>query len=206
MRLSFSQWSMYNKCPLQYRLYYIDRVVERKTTLALGKGRRIHAELEDYIKGKADNIPDGVHKSWIKCLDDLRKKQVESELEIKKEINGLSIIAIIDIYTGDTIIDFKTGKARPNDMQYRDQLKFYAWALHEPRDFAGEAWWLEHPINRAKLRLKQLPDLTTLDRIWSKRLHPLLEGPYDAKPGWHCKWCDAVQCPHHSENDKPMRY
>ena len=195
MKATYTQWSLFDTCPHWYWRLYIEKDVERQTSDALEKGIRVHDGIERYLLGETDELPEEVHKSWKAMLTGLRGVSVEVRLD-----NDVAYGKLDAYQEGIALFDWKTGKARINDLKMRDQLRFYVWLAGE--DLDAHLCWVEHPENKAHLSLP-LKWTTTLDKVWRNRIDKMQAGPYPVTPNWKCAWCPVKECPHNkAENNE----
>lgn len=201
MTWSYSRVSKFEKCPLDYKLHYLDKVrYDAPKAPALLRGSMVHKLAEDYLTGKITELP----KELRKCsslFNTLMKNQTTSEQKWhlhenwKMADNWSWLIVIADaVYFPKpkhaVVVDFKTGKAYPN---HRDQLHLYAAAtLHR----------FPH-INRVRAKAAYLDkgeyanfewsrkDLTHMTNCWRSRIRRVDNAKnFDPKPNFFCKWCD----------------
>jgi len=196
MKATYTQWSLFDTCPAWFKAQYLDESVPRQESDALVKGRRVHEALEAFLKGDGE-LPPEVHESWHESLKEVRSTGgFDTEIRIDNDI----AYGKIDLLLTERIVDFKTGKPRPNDLKVRDQLMFYAWLYQKP--VQAELWWVEHPrkLHRTLVSLPLAPT-PTQDRVWRERITRMQTGPYAPTPNWKCRWCPLIECPHHPDGE-----
>jgi hypothetical protein len=79
---SYSKYSTYKKCPLQYKLKNIDKVDTGPTPKALIEGRKLHDEMKDYLIGKTDVLPKRAEKFSILAAQMRKLQQQGSNSEV----------------------------------------------------------------------------------------------------------------------------
>ena len=203
---SYSQVSLYEKCPRQYKLRYIDRfTTDRPKSEAASRGTRIHQPVEDFMLGNRPDVDEEIqhYQDWFTeikdgnaqpelqfCLDEgWEPAEWDSELG---HIRGY-----IDLlYTeGDeaTVYEFKTGRKYP---EHESQMELYSTVvLSLQPEF--------EKVTAIALYLDQKDTLEieyTRDRhgsrkyLWSSRINRISKDQhFAARPGLHCRWCDFAK-------------
>lgn len=77
---SFSSISTYLQCPRRFQAQYIEKRVRDTGSEASRHGERVHKQLELYVKGESDELPDQRPKDNI--LDALRRAGAKAELKV----------------------------------------------------------------------------------------------------------------------------
>jgi len=131
---SYSRLSCWESCPRQFKYRNIDKRSEPKGPPLL-RGIKIHNQLEKYLTGKTDLVPHSC-APMADMLEDLRELDpiVEEKWSFTSAMKNTTWMAknvylrvVLDaalIYEDKTadVIDHKTGKFRPNDKTYTDQM------------------------------------------------------------------------------------
>jgi len=201
--LTWTQWSTWNTCPYWYKRQYLDKDVPRQESPALEKGKRLHDEIEQFLLGNAERLPEEVHPSWVDDFLALREAVADGDamVSVTLRIDGVAY-GRIDAFVKDAaqrIIDFEIGKARPYALEMREQLQFYGWLAG--RKCTGELWWVEHPSWMAHLELEtRAPDV--LDRVWRKRVEAVHTEPYEQTPNWKCRYCQVRDCLYNTNKEE----
>ena len=204
---SYSKYSCYKNCPLQFKCRYIDKLPEPKAP-ALERGIAIHQECEDFLNDKGDITPN--MEKLGKEITGLRDRGYIAEeawglTEDWAEIDFFSKEAWcrmkIDVHGSDkkrelTIIDFKTGKIRGG---YLSQLELYsvaAFSIFNNIDVVhAELWYLDHgKIIDEKSDPKSvfhIKDYETLVKRWNRRIKPMMnDTEFRPTPNQFCNWCN----------------
>lgn len=116
--LSYSAIDLWMRSPAQYRLRYYD-LHKTPDTIYTSFGRKVHEDIEN----------------GIITLDDFPRNRNKSELKIEQSIDGVDMLAYIDIINTDTytFADIKTSK-HPWDsvrVQKLNQLPIYSLIIQE---------------------------------------------------------------------------
>lgn len=201
MKWSLSSLGVFEKCPLRYRLQYIDKLPVARSTAA-SRGVDNHKLFEDRVKGVLPTLPleYNYYESLAKEVID-KKGQAEYKVSLNKDWQPCDWDAedvwyrgILDVYVpGDAawIIDWKTGKIYPD---HDDQKHLYATAIlsahGDVRHVRTEHVYIDIGKRReARFSRDELPGM---QKHWEARAKFLgLTDPADMvpNPGMHCRWC-----------------
>lgn len=136
MAFSFSRLKLYGQCPAKYKFIHIDKLPQGPAPAA-ERGKMIHAEIEEVLKGGLPLLSQEIAYLEPKLLEWQRlNAQPEMEFAVDKDWNQVEFDAkeahfrgVIDLYyeeqTIATVLDHKTGKER----DYFDQLSAYATVI-----------------------------------------------------------------------------
>lgn len=197
---SYSRYSTYDQCPKKAKYLYIDKFVEPSSP-ALENGTRVHKELEEFLIHEDFPLPDCGTKlkealSYLKTKGPITEEMWGFNDEfvlVGPWDKSVWLRAKLDAHyvLNKTlfIIDFKTGKERPKNME---QLELYAicgFARYaEVNEVATELWYTdtgtiqEHFFSRA-----QLPGLILK---WKARIKAYFtDESFLPKPSPLCGWC-----------------
>jgi hypothetical protein len=153
----------------------------------------VHDGLEKYLRGETDTLPEEVHPSWQRFIDDIRRRE---GLQIEVRLDNDVAYGKLDIYIPELYLgDWKTGKVRRTDIKMREQLRFYTWLTGE--SILAALLWVEHPQAESFLEL-EVAWTTTLDKVWRNRIDKMQKGPYPKVQSWRCGWCPVKDCPHNT--------
>lgn len=168
---SFSRLGDFAKCRLMYKLKYIDKIPEPERELPPGKsefandrGTRLHANMEEYVRGEHDALAPENDKHFGLHADLLRVLYAEGKVEMEEAWGydrdwevapwetawlRMKVDALVHLSEQEAcIVDFKTGKVWGNEIQHAQQLNLYAVAvfLRYPKlDKVSVAdWYLDH--------------------------------------------------------------
>ena len=133
---SYSAIKLYEKCPLAYKLAYMEKLPDPSGEAAQ-RGKLIHSQIEDYINNVITELPHEQRVMQV-VLDFWKARKAKSEVQFavdrvfkpvkyddpKAMFRGVIDLLIIEGKIAH-VIDFKTGKKR----DYSDQLTVYAAAV-----------------------------------------------------------------------------
>jgi len=216
---TISRLKNYETCPAQYRYSYMFEladwqelgidVVPSTESPAMARGTRIHEGLEGYLKGAVE-LSDEVSPVWQEQVKSLRyqyKATSEEQWEFEegwhpRENGELWLRMKIDAWFIDKnpsvyhVIDFKTGKPYPSNVE---QIEVYSLAAFAKFDDAqvvrGALWYLDHEEPQEKTFHRE--DASKLARKWEQRSRRMLtDVEFQARPGRQCGWCAyKIVCP-----------
>lgn len=211
---SFSRYSDYKLCPLKARLKYIDKIKEPPNK-AMARGAEIHDKIAEYINNQRRRLPTGLHVRAQERIKALRKRNRNDPVRVEEmwgfdakwqscawdDWENCQLRVKIDAATIDSdddkpcasVIDWKTGKFRPNQQdEYEEQLSLYALAMiqkwpklqriHVGLVYVdtGDEHWLEYTANQAR----------SLRKEWDKKARAMLRAKsFPPRPNWSCQWC-----------------
>lgn len=222
---SYSKVSCFERCPLAYKLAYIDNV-KQTVTSALIRGSKTHKvfenleSIEDYSGTEGYEIAKKFLETEVgkSHLNEIKSALKEHKFGIKKENNVLVpcnyndkdvlFHGIIDLLNGNHILDYKTGSAKSFKNQDWSQLTWYAIWLFLNSDFEEikiTYMYVEHNVENSKiLKRSELPMymFDMLSRI--KAVKDFENNPTDEfKKSWLCSWCTCKEhCSHYSDPEK----
>jgi RecB family exonuclease len=216
---SFSRYGDYRRCPLAAKLKHLDKVQEPKSA-ALQNGADVHTGAEQYIKGVLTRMPASLNNfksvflalrkqylkpsaltslivesmwafthRWEPCRwDDWDNcwLRIKVDVAINRKKDG-----IIDI------IDWKTGKFRPNEtaVEYLEQLELYAVGaltlFSDAEQVSPQLMYLDAQLSYPDPpQVYTQADLIKLQRAWEKRVKPMmLDTRFTPRPNDKCVWC-----------------
>lgn len=167
---SYSKWTLWNKCPLAFKLQNIDKVDTGPTPPALVEGRQIHDEIGNYIAGKSDTPPDRLQNHFSIFAGQLRHMagsrqndvQIIVEQQMAFDVAKLPVrwfgknaryrfiwdAAVVDhAAKAVTAVDWKTGKPYGS---YDDQMEIFSvpafWTFPEVETFTGYLMYLDSGV------------------------------------------------------------
>ena len=192
----------YLTCPQKWKFQYIDKR-KSKPSPAMWRGIKIHKQIENfYNNDKADTslIPNFLkfeERRLEKCPKDKKYlKPIAQELAVKDE--DLRIRGFIDaVYLnpkddGVIIIDWKSGKYRPNNFSdYRFELAVYA-ELYRLQTGITPKYWGIYFVDADKLFFEEVKSISV--KAMYNKVKKVRDGiesqDYQCKPGILCRWCD----------------
>lgn len=212
---SFSRWSAYHQCPRKAKYLFVDRMKEPPNP-AMDRGVEIHAQAEDYIKGKIDELPADLSR-FSELFEDLREQYAGGPLPIVVEDTwafradwsattwddwaGCRARIKLDVgrFTAPDelrVIDWKTGKFNARRAEeYEKQLSLYALGalLTYPdlRMVEPSLVYLDAGVTYPEHpRTYTRDDIPVLRAAWEERAAPMLNDTiFAAKPSPLCAWC-----------------
>jgi len=202
---SYSRWSMFDKCQLQYFYAYIKKLPRDMSSPALKRGLKIHKLAEDFVLGKISKLPKELRHfaGEFKALKTSCKKgQGFTEPDVSMDSRWVRselfesdyFLGFIDYihFNNDgsvTVIDYKTGRQYPG---HRDQAHVYAMVSMalEPNitKVDVEFWYLDSGQTREWQWGRK--DFETMKKIWVSRIGKMHDcKDFQAMPNKFCKWC-----------------
>lgn len=206
---SYSRYRDHKQCPRRARYKHVDRLPDPGGP-ALQRGTDIHTLAEKYVRGDLDYLPSELEsfeeefaelrKLRAACADDVLLEAewafLEQQLEpcawFDKRAWLRSKVDCAVLCDGGVIriIDYKTGKVQPAELE--EQLELYGFAGHSyfrgVELVQGELWFLDH--GHVETRRYPIADLPKLERLWRARSAPMLaDRTFPARPGQACRFC-----------------
>lgn len=198
MATSYTQVSLYEKCPFAYHCRYKQRLVEPSSP-ALERGIKTHEICDRYLKGDRKTLPKEIHPAARRYISKLKEMPGSSEefwhfdrnWNLVDDWNWLVIKMDHYAMVSDRAIrltDFKTGKMYPT---HKDQLSLYAVGGFSAYDCdIVEAVALYLDTGQSLVYKWKDSQYDTLADSWEYRIEQLeKETKFEMKPGYHCKWC-----------------
>lgn len=170
--VSFSQYSMWLKCPMQWKLSYIDKLAPYESSINTVFGDAIHEPLQTYLeclytKGSVEADAIDVHaiftKKFEEGIQELSVATDEQMLLTEEERDDLGLI------TQDDITAFKQDGKNILDhvMSPTIRRKHFPSKVYE---FVGVELPLEIPIRGGKILYKGYLDIVLRDKALDKIL------------------------------------
>jgi len=220
--LSKSQMNTYLQCPYKWKLQYIDR---RKTegSSAMFRGIKIHSNIENFYKNieiKDKKIIPKKDLGELGQFQKLQERRIQSCTNEKGELNlkyfnpiaqelklaneKLKLRGFIDAVfrhpkdDGIIIIDWKSGKYRPNNFSsYRFELAVYS-ELYRLKTGETPKYWGIYFVDADKLFFEEVKSISikAMYNTVAKVRAGIESEDYKCKPGFLCRWCDFQgECP-----------
>jgi RecB family exonuclease len=209
---SYSRLSAYEKCALQARFKYIDKLPEPPSE-ALERGAEVHDTLAQYLRGDLplenpygpSTIPGWTYFS--KLLNDLRalEPQVEQQWGFSRAWEPVgwfgkdtwfrSVLDVSLVYADDTfdVVDHKTGKPYAADTEKQAELYAISMVRRYPALTHGTVrfWYLDPAQKGAEAVYRFSRDQAEAAMPkWEKKAERMLSDEIMApRPGEHCKRC-----------------
>jgi len=199
---SHSRLKEYEDCPLKAKIDHLDKIKEPKGP-ALLNGQRVHKEAEDYVSGRLKKLPASLKlfAAEFKALQKISKRvALEGELAFDKTWRRCDWFAPetwlrlkMDAYYVDSdrliLVDYKTGKVHPENMEQLDLYAVVGFLIHpEVSVVDAQLWYLDQ--GEVNARSYTLKEAGRLQKIWTKRPAKLLaDSTFKPRPGSGCRWC-----------------
>jgi len=169
--VSYSQYTMYMKCPRQYKLAYIDKLDKGESSLNLVFGTAMHEVLQKYIETlytrgspEADALP-----LW-KMMKEAMVREIDNP---KNGFNGSLKQDDIDEFMmdGKDIIDWVTSFG--NRMKYFPSKVYEVVGIELPliiplKNNLNYVGYLDIVLKNKSTGMIKIIDLKTASRIWNK--------------------------------------
>lgn len=222
--MDHSRLETYNRCPLLYKLQYLDRL-PRISGDAAGLGSVVHDFMEIYLNQGIDAarvfvsaiLPLSKHKDF------LRISQTMSEISFKgkpyaterrfhfyapignKTVQFEAKIDALFIYTDKAeVVDGKTGRQLNSEVDNDPQGMFYALACLRTEELApfefSDIIFTQAQFQVGKLVSAEFSreDIESFERFLHANVKEVIEDTsFRPRPGPHCQWCPyiASHCP-----------
>ncbi len=213
---SYSRWSTYEKCPLQAKYKYIDKLPE-PASAAMERGSAVHDQLAAYLRGDIPRLgpnetaPITGWTYFAGLLNDLREMEplVEQQWGFTDTLKQTgwfgsdtwfrSVLDVCLIYSDNTadVVDFKTGKPRPQETS--QQAELYALSIVHRYPAVSHVtvrfWYVDLDQKGAEAVYRFSRDtLPDAKKKWLDRGKRMTSDTMMVpKPGMHCKWCLAAK-------------
>lgn len=170
--VSFSQYAMWLKCPMQWKLAYVDKLAPYEASLNTVFGDGIHSALQEYLRllynvGTKEADAFDTYAEFTKVFDEgLKDLTLATEEQLKlteEELNELDVVTPTRIEEfrndGKTILDHVTS--------YAIRSKHFPSKQYE---VLGIELPLEIPMRGGKILYKGFLDIVFKDKITKKIL------------------------------------
>jgi hypothetical protein len=170
--VSFSQYSMWLKCPMQWKLSYIDKLAPYEASLNTVFGDGIHSALQEYLRllynvGTKDADAFDVYGEFNKVFEEgLKDLKMASEEQLKlteEELDELDVVTPTRVEEfkkdGKTILEHVTSYAIRN--KHFPSKQYEVLGIELP---------LEIPMRGGKIMYKGFLDIVLKDKITKKIL------------------------------------
>ena len=222
---SYSALNSFLTCPRQYYEMSVAKNYPYVQGPEAKWGDRVHKLIEDHVRNKSklqntDELNAGMKSTVLDILNRLDRMGCEYVAEGKSSLNHklkpcgyfdkdtwvrciLDLLAFHPNGTTATIIDWKTGKVRPDDKQLKlfALMVFYQYPNITMVD--AQFAWLSHDHSTVKVFKRE-----QIGQLWGEFLPDLkrfreafLTDDWPAKKSGLCqKWCDVTSCEHNGRN------
>lgn len=199
---SYSSLSCFEKCPAQYKFRYIDKIPEGPSSEALVRGRRLHTELDLYMRGTDTEIPP-CGLPFKQELEELRARRAVPEQrwdfddEWKFVHQKSWVVAITDVHYVDgklgVVIDYKSGKYYDTHI---DQAKLYGVALlsKEPKiQTARVEFFYLDKVDIVDMEIDRDEAQEIKQNFEARASVIALAEEFEPRPTKFCKWCSYAK-------------
>lgn len=197
---SYSRLSLFEKCPLQFRFRYIDRLPTAKAPQA-ERGTKIHASIEGLLRGEKSTIHRAA-KKLVPLVLEVRQysPRIEYKLSfsrgfekrLKHDSPGVWFTMVLDCayMQGDTayVQEWKSGKIYD---EHEDQRKVYALGAIKLWNTAyAEATTYYLDKGARHLLHVDRPAATLIQQQLTERVGRMeTQKLFSPRPGYYCSWC-----------------
>lgn len=199
---SYSRWSCWSTCPLQYKFKHVDKLPETKSQAMLD-GIRVHEALANVIL-KGDAPPPEVHKKTVALLEEIKQQpRVIAEQQwafdkgwsvrkwFGKDVWVRAILDVGILYSDGTAeaIDWKYGKLAGD---YDDQMELFALSVFK---YMPSVSHVTTRLHSAKTGAERFADYDAVDvpsttDKWERRAIAMQEDTeFKPRPNDKCRWC-----------------
>lgn len=207
---SYSKLSLYERCPLQAKLRYIDRIPQEKSPQA-ERGSGVHTSIEDYLTGATRKLHN-VMEPYRHILVELKQKRcdVEFKIGITKDWkctsfhNGYGRSVLDSAYVQDDLVDiqeWKTGKMYDDHSEQRHLYILFA-SVNWPKAqrFKIQSYYFD--LGKKKTLSLDRADLDEVKQDFNARVTIMANDDILApRPGFYCSWC-----PYSRQKGGPCRH
>ena len=204
---SFSRWKAYDECPYSAKQKFIEKI-KTPSGPAMERGNLIHKAAEAFVKGDVKRL-DPLLKPVASHIKRYKKLGAQSELEItvtnkwkptgwfdtdawlRIKVDLMLLIPKKKIITAE-VVDYKTGKFKPDNEDYEMQLSLYAAGTFstEPDVNVVDTKLLFTDHNEVVEKTYERDELKGLIKTWENRIQPMMNDTLFApRPGWYCRYC-----------------
>lgn len=205
---SYSRYKDHVQCPRYAHWKHILKKPQRPPGPAMQRGRDIHKDAEDFVRGAVRRLPPTL-KIFAGQFSELRKKKAIAEgkwavtrkWQVTEYFNMAAawLRVVLDAHYCPTrtlarVIDYKTGRMYDD---YGDQLELYAATgfAHYPNadECETQIWYLDQPLGKDNPRTKTFrrSQMAGIQRKWNAKVIPILtDRKFVPRPGNYCGRCD----------------
>jgi len=214
MKWSLSALGTFEKCQLQYRFRYIDKLPSQRGEAA-NRGVEKHKIFEDVMKGTLPELP-SEYSYFNAMLKDLKTQEnyAEHKISLKRdwtpcpwEDPEVWFRGILDlkVCSGNTasVYDWKTGRIYPD---HDDQKSIYSLGVfaEEPAVQRVRAVHVYVDLGQQREKIYDRGEMHGMRKQWEIRASFLERtAPEDMipNPGFHCRYC-----PYSAQKGGPCRF
>jgi len=208
---SYTRYADYTRCPLYFKLNYLDKTIKFEGSPAMRRGSNIHKEAEDFTLGRTKKLPDSL-KNFKTQFAELKalKPMVEQNWGFQKEWSWIGrpgwfgddvwlrvkadVFAHYDDDTAD-LIDHKTGRKYGVNMEQVELFGATAFMrLPTLKHVNIRLWYLDiaDPSQNEELVEMTAAEAVLIRKDWDKKVKPMFaDRRFAPKPNDKCRWCPA---------------
>jgi hypothetical protein len=209
---SLSSLGTYERCGFKYRLKYVEKIKETRSTSA-SRGVDNHAIVENFLKGTIQDVPEelGFYRNFFTGL---KSYEIYPEHKISLTrawtptkwgapdswYRGVLDLKLIDrtrrldgekqeLAQSAVVYDWKTGKIYPD---HDDQKSIYSLAVlsEQPALYQVRAIHVYLDRNESREKTFHRDQVPELRKQWETRVQGLEQDPvFIPNPGFHCRYC-----------------
>lgn len=199
---SHSRLNTYEQCPRKAKYKFIQKLKEPSSTAA-ERGIDIHKQLEDYIKGEQDHLPDIVSdEALIGIMEALKEEGADTELQVAFDRNWepcdwfgpqtfmrvvWDAISLNDEHA--LVVDHKTGKIYAEHKQQADLYALAAFRKYPDINEVTVAFLYidQNIVGTYEFTREDLPELA---QAIEERVRPAAsDDVFAPTPSPKCRWC-----------------
>lgn len=205
---SFSRWETYQRCPLQFKLKFLDKIPTPQTP-AMARGNAVHLDLKAYVNGETQAMPAVVTNAFQRTLvDDIRAhedKLVEQQWGFDRKWNqcawfdrggvktwfrAICDVALLYDDMVAEIVDWKTGRVYGENAE---QMELFALSLMCKFAPATHVITRLVYIDAGSEQIAEYPasDKEKLQAKWERAVEPMFnDRDFIPRPNDKCRFCD----------------
>lgn len=207
---SYSRYSLYEQCPLKFRLKHIDKLPDPSGPAA-ERGNMVHSAAQKYLQSKRtpSDIPEALAKLSVE-LGQLRVARATAEQDWGFKSNwewtgrpnwfGSEVwvrmrsdaTALYEDNTG-LMVDWKTGK-KYDTHQVQGELSGLLMLMRYPEltEVDVRFWYSDAPAADNEMQLDVTrADVPAMQRDWERKVRPMFnDHKFPPKPNRFCGWCN----------------
>lgn len=203
--LSFSKWSMWNKCPAKFKFAHIDKLSKGVAGPAASRGSEIHQTVDDYLSGKSEQLHPDIHSYYGQFMFNLRNAGAIPEKQI-----AVDPLWKVVPWDGDTycrsvldahippneagvvkVFEWKTGKMYPDHYDQREIYAIKAKVLYPEAtdvevtgvyfDLKKNSPTYSHPHYYQEMKIE----------LWDNNFRRILrDETFIPNPNYGCRFCE----------------
>jgi hypothetical protein len=198
---SYSRFAAWERCPLYFRLKFIEKVEEPKTP-AMDRGDRVHKDLKRYILGEGELPKEG--ERFAKLLAEARAfpdKIVEQQWGFTSSwkptgwfardtwFRSVLDLAVLYDDMSAEVIDHKTGKKYGTHEDEMELFTISFMSQYKPVHHVTTRLWY-HDTGQEETAEYDRKDLDPLKAKWDRKVQPMFnDASFLPRPNEKCRFC-----------------